>query len=336
MNKLLYAEEVLELCLNQISLSRYDKKFFYNLQLLNVLPRKSITSNQAELFKKVVLKYHSQLLKKQYNSIELSELPWQLTITQSSPDFTNAQFQIKDGTLVLRCPYKQQFIKDFKSLQLMNWHGADKCYYSKFGLDTFRKVNDVVMKYYQEISYCNDLKDIIHEVSKYEGDCIWDPTLVESNGRYYIAAINEPLFNAIEGVEFKTDFYSLSKITSYGIKIDKKLHNTLNDTQARFISNHEYKHEHTEIDSLIALLKEIKCDQLLVGTRYGAWNNSDDMLKAIANSGIPVIHAGDQCEYLSFSMPVFLKFNSFSYKGYGSMFAAKVIHVVNSTEIEIK
>jgi hypothetical protein len=336
MNKLLYAEEVLELCLNQISLSRYDKKFFYNLQLLNVLPRKSITSNQAALFKKVVLKYHSQLLKKQFNSVELSDLPWQLPITQSSPDYTNAHFQIKDGFLILRCPYKQQFIQDFRNLQLMNWHSADKCYYSEFGLYTFKHANDVVMKHYQEITYCDELKEIIHEVSKYEGDSIWDPTLVESNGRLYVAAINEPLYNAIENIEFKTDFYSLSKIMSFGIKIDKKLHADLNSIQTRFIASHEYKHEHTDIDSLVSLLKEIKCDQLLVGTRYGMWSNSDEMLKAISNSGIPVIYAGEQHEYLSFSVPVFLKFNSFSYRGYGSMFASKIIHIVNSNEIEIK
>ncbi len=63
MNRILNAEEVLDLMLNHVSLSRYDQKFFYNLQLQNVLPKKAITSNQAELFKKVVKKYNTQLKK---------------------------------------------------------------------------------------------------------------------------------------------------------------------------------------------------------------------------------------------------------------------------------
>ena len=343
MNKLVYAEEVLELLLAHISLSRYDKKFFYNLQLMHVLPRKTITSNQADLFTKVVLKYHSQLLKKQYNSVELSELPWQLPITQSSPQFTNAHLEVNGDTLILRCPYKQQFVQDFRSLHLMNWHSVDKCYYCDFGLHTFKKVNEMVKKHYKEIVYSAELQDILAQAAEYKGDYIWNPTLVESNGRLYVAAINEPLYNAIADVNLATDFYALSKIASYGITVGKALFEkllTVTDCTREtltFMTNHQCTHEYTKLDELVELLKQIRCDLVVIGSRFGSWAHNDALVDKVKENGIEVANASDiDLSELKHNNPVFVKFNSFSYKSVGSLFASKIVQMVNSEEIKIK
>jgi hypothetical protein len=215
-----YAEEAVDFLLNNVRMGTYDKRFMANLLMTKIVPQNSVTSNQVSLFKKVVQKYHKQLLALQINSIEMSELPWGLTVVPSSSEFTDASIKIEDDNIILYTPYKESFVKEFKSLRLMTWSFEFKHYTTSFSLNKLRYILETVAKHYDKVNCCNTIKDILKEIEIYESITCWNPTLVKINGNMYIAAINEPLYNATIDI----DLYNQQELLiDYGIMIDENM-----------------------------------------------------------------------------------------------------------------
>jgi len=215
-----YAEEVVDFLLSNIRMGTYDKRFMANLLITKIIPRNSVTTNQVSLFKKVVQKYHKQLLTLQINSVELSEMPWGLTIVPSSSEFTNASIKIEDGNIILYTPYKESFVKEFRSIRLMTWSHEFKHYVTPFSLNKLKGILEKVKKHYDKINYCDTVQDILKEVEIYASITCWNPTLVKINGNMYIAAINEPLYNAT----LEVDLYNQQELLiDYGIMIDENM-----------------------------------------------------------------------------------------------------------------
>ena len=220
MHKFKYAEEVVDFLLSNVRLGTYDKRFMANLLMTKIIPRDSVTSNQVSLFKKVVQKYHKQLLALQLNSIELSEIPWGLTIVTSSSEFTDASIKIEDDNIILYTPYKDSFVKEFRSVRLMTWSHEFKHYVTPFSLNKLKGILETVKKHYTKVNCCNTIQDILKEVEIYSSVTCWNPTLVKINGNMYIAAINEPLYNATIDI----DLYNQQELLiDYGIMIDENM-----------------------------------------------------------------------------------------------------------------
>ena len=77
-----------------------------------------------------------------------------------------------------------------------------------------------VKKHYDNINYCDTVQDILKEVEIYASVTCWNPTLVKINGNMYIAAINEPLYNAT----LEVDLYNQQELLiDYGIMIDENM-----------------------------------------------------------------------------------------------------------------
>lgn len=344
MNRILNAEEVLDLMLNHISLSRYDQKFFYNLQLQNVLPKKAITSNQAELFKKVVKKYNTQLKKQNYDANELSELRWTLQVVPSKAEFTTPSINIENNLIILKSPYKPSFVQEFREHSVMQWDRDNKLYYTEFGLYKLKIIIDCVCKHYDTVIFDDKIKEIINGFSSFDESLIWNPTLVRINGRLYIAALNENLAEAVKDIPLETSLKTLSKLVWYGITIHKDLYAELTNIYELddiiFATSREVKHEIFDIDGLTHKLKLIDCDFMSFAILYGKESN-EHIEKIISRTNIPtkVQHRKDkknEFDIKEFNMPVLIKMNSFSYSGSGSAFAAKVVELVNSKPIDLK
>lgn len=344
MNRLLNAEEVLDLMLNHVSLSRYDQKFFYNLQITNVLCRKPITSNQASLFKKVVKKYKTQLSKQQFDAEQLSELPWTLGVIESSPNFTHAFISLEGGELILRCPFKQAFIQEFRDHSVMVWNREKKFYNIEFGLHTLKIVLNCVMKHYQNVKFCADIQEIINEISIYDEHNCWEPTLTLCNERLYIFNLNESLEQAISEIELNTDLSTLALLCSYGIKTSEKLKKQLlkiySHEDITFATNRQHVWEVSDVAGLADKLKKINCDYALYASIHST-SETETYHKILAQYvDFPVQSTNMRKITLSvkaYNMPVILKsMSAYSFLGAGCFYAGKIINLVNSNPINIK
>ena len=344
MNRLLNAEEVLDLMLNHVSLSRYDQKFFYNLQLNNVLPRKAITSNQAALFTKVVKKYKKQLSSHQYDADHLSELPWTLKVVQSSPDFTHAQISIEGNELILRCPFKQAFVQEFRDQSVMIWNREKRYYNTEFGLHKLKVILNCVMKHYQDIKFCENVHQIINEISIHDEYSCWNPTLTRCNGNLYISNLNESLDSATNHIVLDTDLSTLALLCSYGITISDSLKKELltiySIDDLIFAINRQNIHEVSDIAGIADKLKKINCDYALHASIHST-SESETYHKTLAQYvDFPVQSTNMRKITLSvrsYNMPVILKsMSAYSFSGAGCFYAGKIINLVNSNPIDIK
>ena len=349
------AEEVLDFCLNHLSLGTYDKRFFTNLFISNVLPRKAITSNQLALFKKVVNKYHKQFSKHNLLAFEMADLPWSLTVIMSQPEFTCAMLEIKDNQLVLRSPYKNTFVQDFRTAKLMKWDGVTKQYTSEFGIKTLQQVSLMVEKHYEERQYSDEILKIFEEIKPYETASNWEPKLYRINGNLMIASINESLDDALKDIPLNTELSTLSLLASYGVGIDKHLANEIyeelggnDEAQKKLICalSVQAKCERSEVHKLYEWLRDIKCDHVIFSSMFTTSTGIDEYEEMIKQFDLPytitipgkktTTNITQDLIDRKYKNPVLIKFNSFSFRGLGSMFASKVVEIVNSNPIEIK
>jgi hypothetical protein len=345
MHRILNAEEVLDLMLSKLSLSRYDQKFFYNLQLQNVLPRKSLTTNQSALFTKVVQKYAGQLSKLGLDAIELSQLPWTLKIIQSSTEFTQASISIHNDEIYLRCPFKQAFLQEFREHKLMIWNRDERFYVTSYGLNKLKHIINCVTKHYGDIKFCETTQGILEEVAKYkEGKC-WGPTLCKRNNFLFIAGINESLHNVIKDIDLNTTLPTLALLASYGISFDKDLikelenHYSADELSIALYRNH--KHDFIDLPNLLKILDKIGCDIIQYTSMYIAKGQNEIVYDIKKLTSIPVeqIHFknnNNTLEINRYKMPVQISSNSFHFYKSKSNFFSKLIELVNNNPIELK
>jgi hypothetical protein len=353
MNKLRNAEEVLDLLITKISLGTYDRKFLQSIQINNVFVHKPITSNQANLFTKVLLKYHKQLTKLNYNAVDLSEIPWTLKIVESSTEYTVPYISIENDTIIMKTPFKTSFVQEMRNERVFKWDFNARHYSAIYGLPTLKYAIDSVNKHYEQMKCSDNVLEIIDEIIKYESAKIWSPTLVRVNGNLIIAGINEALHEALLDVKLDTSIKTLALLTMHGVKIDdklfKELHEELGGDEASyqrllFATSYEYELEQNKIWDLKELLHDIDCDYIFYSTFF-AKTKTVDIESVLCNFNIDH-DVGSKASFLSQEknklwsrekkMPVLVKYGSLSHKGSGSAFAAKMISLVDSTPVQVK
>jgi hypothetical protein len=352
-------EEVLELLLAKISLSRYDRKFFQSLQVSNVYTNKPITSNQLALFKKVVSKYHRQLATLNYNAIDLVDTPWTLKIIESSGEFTKPIIKIEGDKIVVRTPYKLNFVKDFRAAfdKQITWDHETKSYSGEFGLFTLKKIIEITRKHYDEIVFSDDIHDILQKIETYQNAKVWDPVLVRRNGNLYIACINEVLNEVTKDIPLATDIKTIAALIKFGIKIDDELISELSiemgeeyNKKLKFVSSRVTEVDQLELGKINPWLNEIGCDYILYSTMFSK-NGLDDVAETL--DGFEISYdITYSARYVSFgksnqlgknllldrkcNMPVMVKYGKLNHKHHGAQFAAKIIELVNNEPVEIK
>lgn len=344
MHRLINAEELLDLMLNQLSLSRYDQKFFYNLQLLNVLPKKPITSNQAALFTKVVKKYSRQLALFKLDADQVAELPWTLKIIPSSTEYTHAHISIEGNELILKCPFKQAFVQEFREQSLMIWNRDNKHYATEFGLYKLKLIINCVMKHYTDVKFCPAITEIINEISVLNEEDCWDPTLTKCNGNLYIFNLNESLASAISHIELNTELSTLALLTAYGIKTSESLRNELLKTydidDLNFAIHRQVIHEVSDIIGLAEKLKKINCEYALQVSIHST-PESEEYHKILAKHVDFPVQSTNMRKFTypnkTYKMSAILKsMSAYTFSGAGCYFAGKIVNLVNSNPIEIK
>lgn len=264
-------EQLLQFFLQDINLSQYDQKFLSNLQLI-VHRDNRITSNQSDLFDKLVEKYNRQLSKYGLVKEALKELKWQASVVVSSPEFTGAKISLDDDKIVLKVPFNKTFIAKFREIPSnpFEWQRDERVYtapYSTYGLKILK---ENLHKYFFIVHICNQVEAILLKLKEYEAE-IWDPTLVKINDRLVILAINPILGDIVKDIELNADAKTMFKLSRLGIKIHPSL---IVDSKTKFASEFITEVDIDDVPTVVEWFAELGVTHILMGKGLTMNNSS--------------------------------------------------------------
>jgi hypothetical protein len=209
----------------EVRLSKKDYNFFNNLNYI-IKEKKHITSNQNNLFDKLVVKYQRQLDKLGHKLQDVQQLNWSVEVVVTSEEYTVPKIFIDNEDLCLRVPFNKNFISKFTSEAdcTFEWQKNEKFYKSKFYTHSLRTAIDTCKKYFDKVEYCDKIKELIEPLQVYEGVSTV-PTLVKVDGKFQITNLNRYLQEAIKDIELNDDPKTLHLLSRYGIAISKDVTN---------------------------------------------------------------------------------------------------------------
>ena len=332
-------EQLVDYLTKHISLGTYDKRFLTNLIHLNFVTKNPVTTNQSALLDVIIKRYHRQLAKKEIDSNEMINLPWTLPPIPSLPTYTQAHISIENDTVTLRSPYKTSFVKDIKTLEYGNWNRDTKTWSFPMHESILKEVIDVTNKHYNNINYCNHIKQIVDILYPYEGAKYWNPTLAKINDRLYVVACNQSLIDSIQHIPLTLELKNLSRLVYMGITISDSIKECLSDFDKLGIE-YMINIDKDNIDGIINYLKLLEPDFVMVSDRYRQDRefvlHLANLLKAnrinhkLASKSIISNMAIDFKQY---QFPVLLNLGSITLDS--SKYSAKIICMVNNTPIKV-
>ena len=348
-------EQLVDYLSKYISLGTYDKRFVNNLLSLNITTGKSVTTNQAALLDKIILRYHRQLAKAELNSTELIDLHWTIPPIESSPIYTEAHVSVMDDTtLIIHSPFKKDFVKELKQIDYMTWDRENKMWFTVLSEHTLKNALEVVNKHYDKVNYCPTIQQAITTIQEYESMRYWNPTLVRINGNMYVLAANASLMKAIEQIPLNTEYHTLAKLSRMGIRIDPALISDIHDelggtdevmNRLIFALDPYPKIEVSDINRLVEYLQYINADMVILtqwfGTNKSLVMELANLLKAnsiphrVLRSKADTLLKDTDIDLSVCEMPVKINMSSFSIQN-SMKYVAKTIQLVNSSEIYIE
>lgn len=334
-------EQTIYFLVSNLSLGTYDKKFLNNLEAMNITLGKPLTTNQAALLDKIILRYARQLKKLEIGADELISLPWVTEPIKSSPQFTEVHLYLVDDEIILRSPYKKDFVKDFRSLEVSSvWYAEDKFWRMPANTYTLKQVKTCLEKHYSKINYCENLQTLFANTIPYNDIKCWDPTLYSINNNLMIVCLNEALDIAIKDIKLDYTLSCLYKLTRYGIQIHESVINNLQGyTKAEIDFALEYNPKIERNDTtLLNKIKLLQPDIVVLATG----NRNYDIFPHTKNE---LIKNNILCEEISFSnhridtsnfkFPIVIT-NGLHISNLLPGRVGKVVSLVNSNPIDIK
>lgn len=268
----------------KISLSQYDYKFMANLQSM-IQNNMRVTSNQAELFTKLISKYAKQLTKQGLIKEELKSLSWKTMIVESTPEYTGAVVSLIEEDINIRVPFNKTFISEFRNIHhnTFDWSKETKSYSAPFSTNALKIAYTALPKFFPTVRYDDELQAIITELQQYEG-LVWNPTLMQVNRNLVVAAVNPVLAEVLAGIELQADPRTFFNLSLKGITIDPSLYE--NDPKKKFAANRVYEVEITEVENVIGWMKNIGCENVLIGRAARNLVDRDGLTQMIEKYGM--------------------------------------------------
>jgi hypothetical protein len=331
------AEHVAHYMVGNISLSRFDKRFVESLQVL-----KQVTTNQVELFYKIIYKYRRQLSKNELDADKLIYLPWTSKVIESVPQYTDGHVSIEGNLIIFKCPYNKNFIDAFRKedANTFVWNKELKQYSAEYSTHSLKLLVYTANKFFKVVHYCNIVIDLLDTIKEYKDIKYWQPTLTRINGNLFIVATTEQLDEALCDMVLNTTPITISKLVYHGVHIDESIYD-VNDKRQTFISNRVYEMEVSDMLNIVPWLTEIGCDYVvLTGNKIltEVRKRLRDNLK-IANIKVDpeTKWITKSKETSSYNFPVVIRFRTSRDISYDEPIkAGKIVQLVNSQPIDIK
>jgi hypothetical protein len=333
-------EQLVYYLITNISLGTYDKRFLANIQTMNFTTKQPVTSNQSDLLDKITIRYRKQLAKQELSSAELIDLPWSIQPIQSLPEFTEAHISIEDNSIVVRSPYKTDFVKEFRETSYSTWNRESRCW--KLPLNEFLLKNTIetVTRHYNSVHYCEQAQSIIDSINTYNTAKYWSPTLVKIKGNLYVLATNPSLEEAIADIELKIDVATFARLSFYGIEISPEIQNEILDkNKVEFAISRMPLVEH-DVELLTDYLISIGADFVGMSEWLSIKHDFNKVLQDKLNTASIEYRMLDkrsqyhELNLRNYKMPVII--SKWSAATFLSDSAAKTITLVNSNPIPIK
>lgn len=258
-----------------IHLSKKDYSFFYNLHNI-IKNKKKITSNQANLFDKLVNKYRRQLQKNGKDVEAILEYYWECEVIPTLQQYLHSNISIKNNHIEIRSPFKQDFIKQLTRYTLpdidnpvieyinpFSWDKTDRVYKAEYNTAAFKIAVSYSNRYFDKTTYCDAALSLLRQIDELKNIGIWDPTYKKVGDCYYIAACNEILSNHTQNIQLDTEPATLFTLSKLGIKIDENI--VKDDYTLRVASKYIVFENIDNINELISATKLLNVKYVVFG-----------------------------------------------------------------------
>lgn len=326
-----------------IKLSHYDHKFMANIHHF-IHEKNEITSNQASLFDALLSKYKKQLARNNLDHVTLKTLPWKCEVIESLPKFTQARvaYDTVDQLLTIELPYKKEFISTFRTSHEHNpweWNRIKRRYESKVSTLALMVAYRELPKFFPVVYY-DEVKDAMDEVVQLQSTAMfWDPTYINVEGKFMIAATNPFLEEHTKELVLDDSPATLYALSKLGIDIDESVH--CNNPKLVFSS--EYQTEYTvtdpskDIDTLFSWISELEGTNARVSVPRGVRDN--DINKSIMDASTKYLSV--PVSTLTFTSEpgtsyMLIRFSGNKSEVIESSSVTKVIHILNQKEIKFE
>jgi hypothetical protein len=219
------------------------------------------------LFKKVAGKYKRQFSQLKIEVDEVLTRSWDVNIVESIPEYTGASIKIENDKLILRSPFNKNFLTALKKnpIYTLEWVKDRRQYEGEYSHTNLKELMYLTADHYSILNHCEKVTQIVESLSVYENVKYWTPTLVYK-GHYYIAALNEHLYEVIKNIEITDDLKTISALVKYGIAIDQSVTDHLLETEipakVRLAINFQVEIELKDTQLAIEWLEEFGCDAI--------------------------------------------------------------------------
>jgi len=176
-----------------------------------------------------------------------------------------AHFFVDDGILKISLPFNSKFIKKFRknTYNTFIWNKKDKVYETKFNTYALKCAVNSCSEFF-EVTYCDILNPVI-QYAESNKNSIFEPTLVLSNGNFYIACINEPLYNQVKNIELNNSSSTLFSCSLLAVKVHEDI---LNNTKKQFMASRVNNITKDMLPLSCNFLKELKIDNIVLSFRF--------------------------------------------------------------------
>lgn len=178
-----------------------------------------------------------------------------------------AYFSIEEGNIKIDLPFNSKFVKQFRknTHNSFVWNKQDKVYETKFSTYALKTAVKDCSKFFN-IEYCSILRPTV-EFAESIRDSIFEPTLVRSNGNYYVACINEPLYNQIKDLDLNDSMQSLHMCSLFGIKIHEYI--LLNEIDKQFAASRTVSVNKDTVNLIPYWLTKLGINNIVLSNRIG-------------------------------------------------------------------
>ncbi len=300
-----------------------------------------ITTNQANLFDKLISKYARQLNKHEYDKEVLKSLPWKALVVESSIQHTSARVSINDDKLVIKVPFNKNFISSFRETihNPFEWMREDKSYSATFSTYALKTAYKVLPEFFPTVIYCDQLTKIIDELKAYESK-FWTPTLTSINGRPYIVAVNDVLGELLSDIELTLTPKTFFELSMLGVKIDPML---ITDDKSKFASEFITEVDLDDFTTVSQWIVDLGCNKVKFGrgiASSGSGMIRNEIVAAIENSRIlhPLSYVDTQNLVINDIPPMLIQYPRNNKTGIrdNQEIISKCIIVKNKRPIDIK
>lgn len=320
-----------------IRLSEYDSRFLSNL--LSIIDKKNkVTSNQADLFDKLVNKYARQLTKQGFHKDTLLSLVWKTEVVPSSDEYTGALVKLVDDELQIRVPFNKKFIQDFRK-DIANsfiWDADLKIYRSPFNTSALKAAWYTLPKFFPSLTFSDNLHQLVADIKSLEG-LFWQDIMLPVNGRVMFSSAYPILHELVDKIGYDITFDNLHRLSLLGVEIHGSL--TANRPDLKFASEFHTEVDIDDFDQVIEYIKQLGDIQIYVARNLPQQSHLRDKFNsAFRNAGLDK-------EIVTFHKTIFnskpilhLSFSRKSAERYNPLMdnVIKYVYIKNSHPVEVK